>query len=116
MDQSFHDQSTRSSLDGRSPYQLSGRGTAALFSPDGNQVAFSWNGEKQDNFDIYIKDVGSGAQRRLTTAKRGGWKETIALLGRRTAAPLRLSAERLEGKPQCIWSPLWAPPSAKWLK
>jgi Tol biopolymer transport system component len=38
------------------------------FSPDGNQVAFSWNGEKQDNFDIYIKDVGSGAQRRLTTA------------------------------------------------
>jgi Tol biopolymer transport system component/predicted Ser/Thr protein kinase len=38
------------------------------FSPDGNQVAFSWNGEKQDNFDIYIKDVESGAQRRLTTA------------------------------------------------
>src|SRR5215510_16417169 len=24
-------------------------------SPDGNQVAFSWDGEKQDNFDIYIK-------------------------------------------------------------
>jgi hypothetical protein len=22
------------------------------FSPDGNQVAFSWDGEKQDNFDI----------------------------------------------------------------
>ena len=40
----------------------------ASFSPDGNQVAFSWDGEKQDNFDIYIKDVVSGAQRRLTTA------------------------------------------------
>ena len=38
------------------------------FSPDGNQVAFSWNGEKQDNFDIYVKLIGSGAQRRLTTA------------------------------------------------
>jgi hypothetical protein len=25
------------------------------FSPDGNQVAFSWNGEKQDSFDIYLK-------------------------------------------------------------
>ena len=29
------------------------------FSPDGNQVAFSWNGEKQDNFDIYVKLIGS---------------------------------------------------------
>ena len=25
------------------------------FSPDGNQVAFAWDGEKQDNFDIYVK-------------------------------------------------------------
>ncbi len=23
------------------------------FSPDGNAIAFVWNGEKQDNFDIY---------------------------------------------------------------
>ena len=38
------------------------------FSPDGNQVAFSWNGEKQDNFDIYVKIIGSGAQLRLTHA------------------------------------------------
>jgi eukaryotic-like serine/threonine-protein kinase len=38
------------------------------FSPDGNQVAFSWNGQKQDNFDIYVKLIGSGNQLRLTTA------------------------------------------------
>ncbi len=38
------------------------------FSPDGNQVAFSWNGEKQDNFDIYVKLIGSETQLRLTTA------------------------------------------------
>ena len=38
------------------------------FSPDGNQVAFSWNGEKQDNFDIYVKLIGPGTQLRLTTA------------------------------------------------
>jgi len=37
------------------------------FSPDGDQVAFSWDGEKQDNFDIYIKLIGSGAPLRLTT-------------------------------------------------
>jgi len=37
------------------------------FSPDGNQVAFSWNGEKQDNFDIYLKLIGSPTPLRLTT-------------------------------------------------
>jgi serine/threonine protein kinase len=36
------------------------------FSPDGNQVAFSWNGEKQDNYDIYIKQIGSSNYVRLT--------------------------------------------------
>jgi len=30
-------------------------------------VAFSWNGEKQDNFDIYIKQIGSPTPERLTT-------------------------------------------------
>jgi Tol biopolymer transport system component/tRNA A-37 threonylcarbamoyl transferase component Bud32 len=37
------------------------------FSPDGKQVAFSWDGEKQDNIDIYIKMVDSGLPLRLTT-------------------------------------------------
>lgn len=36
-------------------------------SPDGNSVAFSWNGEKQDNFDIYVMPVRSAAPVRLTT-------------------------------------------------
>jgi Tol biopolymer transport system component len=37
------------------------------FSPDGNQVAFSWNGEKQDNFDIYVKLIGTaGPPLRIT--------------------------------------------------
>lgn len=35
-------------------------------SPDGNSVAFSWNGEKQDNYDIYVIPVRSGAPTRLT--------------------------------------------------
>lgn len=37
------------------------------FSPDGNQVAFAWNGVKQENWDIYIKQVGSESLRPLTT-------------------------------------------------
>jgi len=38
------------------------------FSPGGDLVAFSWNGEKEDNFDIYARTVtSSGAPLRLTT-------------------------------------------------
>jgi eukaryotic-like serine/threonine-protein kinase len=38
------------------------------FSPDGNQVAFQWDGEKQDNVDIYVKGLGPDATPlRLTT-------------------------------------------------
>src|SRR5262245_25094081 len=29
------------------------------FSLDGSQVAFSWNGDKQDNYDIYVKLIGT---------------------------------------------------------
>ncbi len=36
-------------------------------SPDGRQVAFMWDGEKRDNVDIYIKQIGSETPRRLTT-------------------------------------------------
>ena len=36
-------------------------------SPDGKQVAFSWNGEHKDNFDIYVRLVAGGAALRLTT-------------------------------------------------
>ena len=35
-------------------------------SPDGSQVAFSWNGPGQDNFDIYVKLVGPGEPLPLT--------------------------------------------------
>jgi eukaryotic-like serine/threonine-protein kinase len=38
------------------------------FSPDGNQVVFSWEGEKRDNTDIYVKLIGTaGPPLRLTT-------------------------------------------------
>ena len=35
-------------------------------SPDGSQVAFSWNGPDQKNFDIYVKTTGAGPPLRLT--------------------------------------------------
>ena len=36
-------------------------------SPDSKHMAFTWNGEKQDNFDIYVMPIPSGAPVRLTT-------------------------------------------------
>jgi Tol biopolymer transport system component/serine/threonine protein kinase len=36
-------------------------------SPDGQLVAFSWNGAQRDNFDIYVQHVEGGAPLRLTT-------------------------------------------------
>ena len=36
-------------------------------SGDGTQVAYSWNGENQDNYDIYVKLIGAPKPLRLTT-------------------------------------------------
>ena len=38
----------------------------ATLSPDGSQVAFSWNGENQQNDDIYVQMIGSANPLRLT--------------------------------------------------
>jgi Tol biopolymer transport system component/DNA-binding winged helix-turn-helix (wHTH) protein len=37
------------------------------FAPDGERVAFAWDGEKQDNFDIYMRQIGDGTLLRLTS-------------------------------------------------
>ena len=45
-----------------------GRAIGPSLSPDGNKVAFSWNGDKGDNYDIYVKQIGApGPPQRLTT-------------------------------------------------
>jgi serine/threonine protein kinase/tricorn protease-like protein len=46
---------------------LAGSETQPSFSPDGSQVVFSWDGEKQDNWDLYVKIVGTTNALRLTT-------------------------------------------------
>jgi Tol biopolymer transport system component/DNA-binding winged helix-turn-helix (wHTH) protein len=48
---------------------LPGAEWSPTFSPDGSQVAFTWNGDKQDNFDIYVTVIGvnGGLPLRLTS-------------------------------------------------
>jgi Tol biopolymer transport system component len=51
-------------------------------SPDGKQVAFSWNGEKEDNFDIYVKLVDAGTPLRLTTSPQPDFSPAWSADGR----------------------------------
>ena len=46
---------------------FAGNEVEPAFSPDGKQVAFSWNGPKEDNFDIYVMLVGTDTPVRLTS-------------------------------------------------
>jgi Tol biopolymer transport system component len=39
----------------------------ARFSPDGDQIAFSWDGGKPYNWNIYVKRIGKGEPLRLTS-------------------------------------------------
>lgn len=47
---------------------LPGQEIAPTFSPDGSQIAFAWNGEAGafDQFDLYVKSLGSERLLRLT--------------------------------------------------
>jgi DNA-binding winged helix-turn-helix (wHTH) protein len=40
------------------------------FSPDGQEVAFCWNGERQDNLDIYVTRIGAATRRLTQDARR----------------------------------------------
>jgi Tol biopolymer transport system component/DNA-binding winged helix-turn-helix (wHTH) protein len=46
---------------------LPGAESLPSFSPDGNQIAFVWNGEKGDNEDIYVKLFDAERPLRLTS-------------------------------------------------
>ncbi len=55
------------------------------FSPDGNQIAFAWDGGNGDNQDIYIKVVGAGVPLRLTTHPAADQKPVWSSDGRHIA-------------------------------
>lgn len=45
-----------------------GREDQGVLSPDGNQIAFAWAGEKHDNVDIYVKSISGEKPLRVTTS------------------------------------------------
>jgi Tol biopolymer transport system component len=69
------------------------------FSPDGEQVAFAWGGEKSDNLDIYLTMVGSPEVRRLTTDPAVELAPSWSPDGRQIA----FLRGRFEGTPQYPW-------------
>jgi Tol biopolymer transport system component/DNA-binding winged helix-turn-helix (wHTH) protein len=62
-----------------------GAQTQPSFSPDGNQIAFVWNGEKGDNQDIYIKMIGTETPLRLTSDPAEDFSPTWSPDGRSIA-------------------------------
>jgi serine/threonine protein kinase len=97
-------------------------------SPDGEQVAFSWNGEKLDNFDIYLKMIGSSEVRRLTTDPAHEFSPSWSPDGRQIAflryqpqgftirlvSPLGGSDRRLGDFLSPMGPPSWSP-DGRWL-
>src|SRR4030095_7262116 len=55
------------------------------FSPDGNQIAFDWSGEKNDNSDIYVMLIGSAITLQLTFDPASDYYPTWSPDGRQLA-------------------------------
>src|SRR3989454_2828907 len=45
-----------------------GQKSDPVLSPGGNEIAYTWKGENDDNSDIYVKLIGAGSPLRLTTS------------------------------------------------
>jgi Tol biopolymer transport system component len=65
--------------------RLAGTEDWPAFSPDGEQIAFSWSGEKSDNTDVYVTLVGATEARRLTTDPAEDYAPSWSPDGRRIA-------------------------------
>ena len=107
---------------------LQGVVRAPSLSPDGNYVVFTWTGEKQDNPDLYVHQVGAGGPHRVTTDPGNDYSpswspdgKTIAFLRRGAGAshgelwltaPLGGSERKLADVKPLL--PSYRPPSIAW--
>ena len=87
---------------------MRGNELSPSWSPDGEQVAFNWDGEKLDNSDIYLKMIGSSEMRRLTTDPALDIAPSWSPDGRQIAF-LRVRPRRRIGPTLPVVSPLGGP-------
>jgi predicted Ser/Thr protein kinase len=71
------------------------------FSPDGDRVAFTWTGPRQNNADVYVQQIGSGSPLRLTTNPQNDFSPAWSPDGRwiaflRSSSPLSNPAGKAE--------------------
>ncbi len=64
----FERSPSRTPLDVTPLTAYQGSETSPSFSPDGKSVVFAWNGEREDNWDIYSLKVGTAEPSRLTSS------------------------------------------------
>ncbi|MGA2725935.1 MAG: hypothetical protein ABSG79_26440 [Bryobacteraceae bacterium] len=91
------------------------------FSPDGDHVTFAWSGPRQDNFDIYVQQIGAGPPLRLTTDPRHDYNPVWSPDGRWIAF-LRSESLRFPrggtilqtAESELLLIPPWAGRSANW--
>jgi Tol biopolymer transport system component/DNA-binding winged helix-turn-helix (wHTH) protein len=97
------------------------------FSPDGKQVAFVWNGETDNNFDIYVKRIGDDPPVRLTTDPAADQSPAWSADGRAIAfvrgapsgvelylVPAAGGGERFLGNLRRAWTPTtWMAPRSR---
>ena len=69
-----------------------GRETHPSFSPDGEQITFTWEGPNRDNWDIYVKRVGEERADRLTDDPAEDFNSVWSPDGRRIAFVRRYDA------------------------
>ena len=99
-----------------------GRQRFPAFSPDGKQVAFAWDGETGDNFDIYVKLVDAGAALKLTSSPADEYGPEWSPDGRYVAfcrevsnhfeiwmVPALGGPERKLGESALCWGLSWSP-------